>query len=325
MITSLCAGKYFFCYFFFSNQSIPKVDEALFPLFKDAIVSKVSKDADIWTSSEPKFLMSFLTCCLSFTSAGGWKVRKYKPSNLPLQPLRTHIKSCIYRAYCSCWPYRHDKRQKERSPELYWRSWKAENRQTFLFTTSFVWDDSIFGISLAFTLLLPQLPTFCVWCTRLVDHIWAHLLCFSRLILSVIFRAFSKLDDSYKIVLFLCHSAFLTVKIRPLYYAVVILVVKFIHCGLKRKKEITSKSRCSWLQLVFLVEIFHISDAPICVALPQVISELKRCDICSSLMLLAGQHRINHCCQMQMQPVTKRQLFPKQFYVKMKALCSSVS
>lgn len=70
MITTLRAGKYFICYFF-SNQSVPKVEERLFPLFKDAIGSKVSKDVDIWTSSEPKLLMPFLTCCLSFTSAGG--------------------------------------------------------------------------------------------------------------------------------------------------------------------------------------------------------------------------------------------------------------
>lgn len=35
-----------------------------------------------------------------------------------------------------------------------------------------------------------------VRCTRLVDHIWTHLLCFSRLSLSVIFRTFSKPGDS---------------------------------------------------------------------------------------------------------------------------------
>lgn len=104
-------------------------------------------------------------------------------------------------------------------------------------------------------------------------------------------------------------------KIRPPFYTVVLLVEKFIPCVFKSKRRYKSKSRCYWLQQVFPVEILHIFDAPSCVVLPQVISDSKRCDICSLLILYIGQHYVNHCCQMQMQPVTKRSPFSRSSFM----------
>lgn len=60
---------------------------------------------------------------------------------------------------------------------------------------------------------------------------------------------------------------------------------------------------------------FLFFDAPLCVVLPQVISDSKGCDICSSVILWTGQHYINHSCQMQMQPVTKRDPFSQSSFM----------
>lgn len=109
---------------------------------------------------------------------------------------------------------------------------------------------------------------------------------------------------SYHVVLFSWHVIIFTAKFGPRCCTGVLPVAKLTHSDFKRSQK--SESRCCWLQRLFPVEVLHSFDAPICVALRQVISDSKRCDIRSSLVLHAGQPCINHCCQVQIQPVTRR-------------------
>lgn len=95
MIESLCASKCFIFLFFsflFSSKVSPKWMEHCFLSFKDAIGSILSKDADIWTSAEPKFLLSFLTLLILHIC---WRVKSKKKRTKAILPIHTPTKSCI--------------------------------------------------------------------------------------------------------------------------------------------------------------------------------------------------------------------------------------
>lgn len=96
MIESLCASKcliFLFFFFLFSSRVSPKWMGHCFLSFKDTILSK---DTDIWTSAEPKFLMSFPTLLILHIF---WRVKSKKkktkakltvhihPQNLASAPL----------------------------------------------------------------------------------------------------------------------------------------------------------------------------------------------------------------------------------------------